>query len=79
MKPDELYAALRRHVQAFFAGHRYEEEAWTLGPAPDVLPWLRVACLSPRAFKVEHGLEALEQRFDACGLEYWKPSRASVA
>lgn len=184
-KSDKVYAALRTHVQAFFAGHQYEEEVWTLGPAPDVLPRLRVSRLSPgprtglwvyatvgaweartdhmleflivapapdlrqvelltmaayyhrtqglgvghtlpigepwlegsacdcllvsrpypfgpdlevcrlgkeylhflwllpitsaeRAFKVEHGLEALEQRFEECGLEYWKPERDSV-
>jgi len=186
MKPDSVYAALRRHSKEFFTGHRYKEEVWTLGPGPEVLPRLRVACLSPgprtglwvyvtvgawevrsgdvmleflitapaadlrhvelltmaayyhrtqglglghmlpigepwlegsacdgllvsrpypfgpelemcclgerhmhldwllpittaeRVFKVERGQEALEQRFDACGLEYWKPSRASA-
>jgi hypothetical protein len=187
MTTDEVHARLRRHIQAFFAGHCYEEEVWTLGPALEVLPRLRIACLSPgprtalwtyvslgaweavashsggleflliapardlrhvellsmaawyhgehtlglghtlpigepwlegsacdcllvsrpyplgaelevcclgkrhlhlywllpitaaeRAFKVEHSLEALEQRFDDSGLEYWDPGRASV-
>jgi hypothetical protein len=184
-KSDKVYAALRKHIQSFFAGHSYAEEVWTLGPAPDVFPRLRVGRLSPgprtglwvyatlgawearmeplleflvtapasdirhvelltmvvyyhrsqglglghtlpigepwlegsacdgllvsrpypfgsdlevcdlgkqqlhfvwllpitsaeRAFKVENGLEALEQRFENCGLEYWKPERDSV-
>jgi hypothetical protein len=31
-----------------------------------------------RKFKIRGGLEALEQRFDACGLEYWVPGRVSA-
>jgi hypothetical protein len=31
-----------------------------------------------RLFKVRKGLEALEERFDACGLSYWGPLRASA-
>jgi hypothetical protein len=176
---------VRRHLQLFFAGHSWEEHIWTLGPAHDELPRLRVAELSPgpriglwvyatvgawearqdprleflivapeqdqrhvellfmvtwyhgrhglgsghtlpigepwlpgsacdhflvsllypfgpqlevcevddwhlrvlwllpitvseREFKVRDGLEALEQRFDACRLEYWVPEGSSV-
>ena len=31
-----------------------------------------------RAYAAEHGLEALEQRFEEAGLEYWDPHRGSV-
>jgi Suppressor of fused protein (SUFU) len=40
--------------------------------------WLLPITSAEREFKVREGLEALEQRFDACGLEYWMPDRASV-
>lgn len=40
--------------------------------------WLLPITATERAFKVREGLEALEQRFEACGLEYWVPERASV-
>ena len=187
MGETDVHARVRDHIRSFFQGHRYEETAWTVGPALDVLPRLRVACLSPgpkinlwayvsigawearadgiggieflllapaedlrhvellsmvayyhhtdglglghtlpigepwlpgsacdhflvslpyplgpglevcptpqghihllwllpitkaeRAFKVEHGQEALERRFDEAGIQYWDPKRASV-
>jgi len=31
-----------------------------------------------RAFKVAHGVEALEQRFEDARLEYWRSDRPSV-
>jgi hypothetical protein len=40
--------------------------------------WLLPITAAERAFKVREGVEALEQRFDACALEYWVPDRASV-
>lgn len=41
--------------------------------------WLLPITERERAFKIKHGLEALEQRFENAGLEYWRPDRASVA
>ncbi len=43
----DLYEGLRRHLQTFFTGHRYRETVWTLGPAVDLLPRLRIAVLGP--------------------------------
>lgn len=40
--------------------------------------WLLPITAGEREFKVREGLEALEQRFDACAIEYWVPGRASV-
>jgi hypothetical protein len=40
--------------------------------------WLLPITKAERELKVKEGLEALEQRFDACALEYWIPDRASV-
>jgi len=40
--------------------------------------WLLPITAAEREFKVREGAEALEQRFDACGLEYWLPGRASA-
>lgn len=40
--------------------------------------WLLPITTAEREFKVREGLEALEQRFDECELEYWKPDRVSV-
>jgi Suppressor of fused protein (SUFU) len=40
--------------------------------------WLLPITESERELKIREGLEALEQRFEACGLEYWKPNRDSV-
>jgi hypothetical protein len=42
------------------------------------LLWLLPITAAERAFKIAHGLEALEQRFESARLEYWKPERPSV-
>ncbi len=46
MNPDVVYAGLRKHIQTFFQGHRYEETMWTLGPV-EWVPGLRIACIGP--------------------------------
>ena len=40
--------------------------------------WLLPITAAERNFKVREGLEALEQRGDACGLKYWVPGRESA-
>lgn len=40
--------------------------------------WLLPITAAERDYKKREGLEALEQRFDDCGLEYWAHDRASV-
>ncbi|MGQ0466844.1 MAG: suppressor of fused domain protein [Sporichthyaceae bacterium] len=40
--------------------------------------WLLPITEAERAFKVAHGLEALESRFDEAGLRYWQIDRDSV-
>lgn len=40
--------------------------------------WALPITAAERAFKIESGLEALEQRFEDVGLEYWNPVRPSV-
>jgi Suppressor of fused protein (SUFU) len=40
--------------------------------------WLLPITKAERDFKAAHGLEELEQRFEAAGLRYWDPARASV-
>lgn len=40
--------------------------------------WLLPITAAEREFKMREGLEAIEQRFDACAIEYWRPGRASV-
>jgi hypothetical protein len=40
--------------------------------------WLLPITAKERQFKVREGLEALEQRFEECALEYWLPERDSV-
>ncbi|HEY1192384.1 MAG TPA: suppressor of fused domain protein [Gemmata sp.] len=37
--------------------------------------WLLPITLAEREFKILKGAEALEQRFDECGLEFWVPGR----
>lgn len=52
--------------------------------APDALDvpvrvlWLIPITAGERAFKMAHGVEALEQRFEASGFDYLDPLRASV-
>lgn len=40
--------------------------------------WLLPITEAEREFKVREGVEALEKRFDACGLEYWDRGRSSA-
>ncbi len=40
--------------------------------------WLLPITKAERDFKAEHGLEALEQRFEDDDLDYWDPHRSSV-
>jgi hypothetical protein len=40
-------AVVRQHLRQFFAGHACEEHIWTLGPAHDEMPQLRVAQFVP--------------------------------
>ncbi len=40
--------------------------------------WLLPITASEREYKMREGLETLEQRFDACALEFWVPWRTSV-
>jgi hypothetical protein len=40
--------------------------------------WLLPITRAERDFKIAHGLEALEQRFESGGLHYWDPRRASL-
>src|SRR5262249_44598391 len=47
MAAAETYAAVRNHLQAFFAGHKYEEHYWTVGPTWKVPSDFRVVEFSP--------------------------------
>jgi hypothetical protein len=40
--------------------------------------WLLPITAAERRFATQHGLDALEQRFDDARIEYWRPDRASV-
>lgn len=40
--------------------------------------WLLPITQREREFQIVHGLEALEQRFESAGLEYWRPDRGSL-
>jgi Suppressor of fused protein (SUFU) len=40
--------------------------------------WVLPITERERDYKAEHGLEAIEQRFEAAALEYWNPMRDSV-
>jgi hypothetical protein len=56
------------------------DELWEL-PLPDRsvhFRWVIPITARERAYVSERGLEALEQRFEEVGLEYWDPHRASV-
>jgi len=50
------------------------EECTVRGGHVQVL-WLLPITESERDFKAEHGLEALEERFEEAELEYWNPTR----
>jgi hypothetical protein len=57
---------------------RPELEILKLGNQHVHLVWLLPITKRERDFKIEHGLEALEARFDEVGLCYWDARRASV-
>ena len=40
--------------------------------------WLLPITSAERDYKVQHGLEELEQQFEKAELEYWEPKRSSV-
>lgn len=56
------------------------DDLWTLPlPGRDVhFRWVIPITTKERAYAAERGLEALEQRFEQTGLEYWDPHRQSV-
>ena len=56
------------------------DELWTLSlPGRTVnFRWVIPITATERAYATERGLDALEQRFEEAGLEYWDPHRASV-
>jgi hypothetical protein len=56
------------------------DELWTLPlPGREVrFRWVIPITAAERAYIRDHGLDALEQRFEEAGLEYWDPHRASV-
>ena len=56
------------------------DELWTLAlPGRSVnFRWVIPITAKERAYATERGLDALEQRFEEAGLEYWDPHRASV-
>jgi len=56
------------------------DELWEL-PLPGRtvhFRWVIPITATERAYATERGLDALEQRFEQAGLEYWDPHRASV-
>jgi hypothetical protein len=56
------------------------DELWTL-PLPGRtvnFRWVIPITAGERAYAAERGLEALEERFEQAGLEYWDPHRQSV-
>jgi hypothetical protein len=56
------------------------DELWRL-PLPGRtvhFRWVIPITATERAYATERGLDALEQRFEEAGLEYWDPHRASV-
>ena len=56
------------------------DELWKL-PLPGRtvhFRWVIPITAKERAYAAERGLDALEQRFEEAGLEYWDPHRASV-
>jgi hypothetical protein len=40
--------------------------------------WVLPVTRAERDYKAQHGLEALEQRFDEAAIQYWDPARPSV-
>ena len=62
--------------QPYPHGPEFEMCRWEGGHAR--ILWLLPITESERDFKGEHGLEALEQRFDDARLRYWDPGRPAV-
>ena len=62
--------------QPYPYGPDFEMCHWEQGHAR--ILWLLPITESERDFKGEHGLEALEQRFDDTGLRYWDAGRSAV-
>lgn len=56
------------------------DELWSLraGPREVRLLWTIPITAGERSYVARHGLDALEERFESAGLEYWDPHRASV-
>jgi hypothetical protein len=56
------------------------DELWALQVAGRTVRfrWVIPITAQERAFATGRGLDALEQRFEEAGLEYWDPHRASV-
>ena len=57
-------------------GPEFEMCHWEHGHAR--ILWLLPITETERDFRMRHGLEALEQRFDDAGLQYWDPGRPPV-
>jgi hypothetical protein len=57
-------------------GPEFESAHWNGGHAR--ILWLLPITSLERDFKAEHGIEALEERFDAGAIAYWDPARPSV-
>lgn len=47
MAHSEPNVVIRQHLREFFAGHACQDHVWTLGPAQDELPRLRVIEFAP--------------------------------
>jgi hypothetical protein len=62
--------------QPYPYGPDFEMCHWERGHAR--ILWLLPITESERDFRAQHGLEALEQRFDDASLHYWDPQRAPV-
>jgi hypothetical protein len=62
--------------QPYPYGPEFEMCHWERGHAR--ILWLLPITESERDFKAEHGLEALEQRFDDAGLRYWDARRSAI-
>ena len=56
------------------------DELWSLrvGQQEIRLVWTIPITTTERSYVARYGLDALEERFEAAGLEYWDPHRASV-
>lgn len=60
----------------YIFGEQFEMCRWKDGHAR--LLWLLPITTAERDFKVEHGLEALEQRLESEGVDYTNPARRAV-